>query len=135
METILGIIVVAVILYIIFKPKNNETTNGQNTNINSRTVNMMNNQNLQNSQNDQEIPVAPAPDPEPIVLSFDDTENSNSNEAIDDGVGVSKPNQSADVAPSPQKNETLGSLNFCPYCGKKLDGNFAFCPYCGKDMK
>lgn len=24
---------------------------------------------------------------------------------------------------------------FCPYCGKKLSGEYAFCPYCGKNLQ
>ncbi len=136
MEMILGIITVAVILYIIFKPKNNATTNGQNTNVNGQTVNTLNNQNLQNSQNNQEIPVAPVtPDPEPIVLSFDDTGSSKQNVTADNNADVSKQNENSDIAPIPPKNETFERLSFCPYCGKKLDGEFAFCPYCGKDLK
>jgi hypothetical protein len=25
-------------------------------------------------------------------------------------------------------------VNFCPYCGKKLDQSYSYCPKCGKDL-
>lgn len=29
---------------------------------------------------------------------------------------------------------STGAKNFCPYCGKKLNGTFRFCPGCGKGI-
>ena len=26
-------------------------------------------------------------------------------------------------------------MKYCPFCGKKLAGDFAFCPFCGKKQK
>ncbi len=23
---------------------------------------------------------------------------------------------------------------FCPYCGKKMDGDYPYCPYCGREL-
>ncbi|HEX3047366.1 MAG TPA: zinc ribbon domain-containing protein [Bacillota bacterium] len=33
------------------------------------------------------------------------------------------------------ENQTGTEFNYCPYCGKSLNGDYLFCPKCGKSLK
>ena len=38
----------------------------------------------------------------------------------------------AEAVPAAQPTATI--TNFCPYCGKKIDGISRYCPYCGESI-
>ena len=115
-----GILVVLLILFIVFKGKNNSTQNAQGTNSNHQKGGVPTYQNMKNSQNNQEAPVAP--DPDPIVLSFEDRDSS-------------KQNAGTEATTLHKENENNVGFGFCPYCGEKVNGEFAYCPNWGKNLK